>query len=135
MTMSGTHTADAMAQIYPIDAALSTHRPVVHGEYRSMALAQRHDLRARLHPRALLGDDEFAAGEVASGLGQQDRDLQREHVLAVEILMQAVVVAGAVLQKQRRRPALARGMATFDELVVLLREPGVDIKRLVPAIG
>jgi len=40
-----------------------------------------------------------AAGEVAARLRQQDRDLQRKHVFAIEILMQAVVVAGLVLQQ------------------------------------
>ena len=80
-----------------------------------LALPQRHDLGARLHARALLGQHELAAREIALRLGQQERDLQRKHMLAVEILMQAVVVALAVLQQQRRRPGLAGAMAALEE--------------------
>ena len=53
--------------------------------------------------RALLGHDELAAGEIDAGFRQQDGHLQREDVLAIEILMQAVVVPGAVSQEQRPR--------------------------------
>src|SRR5688572_6514393 len=98
MALSGMDTADAMAQFHPIDAALSAHRPVVHGEHHSMALPQRHDFRPRLHAGTLLGHYEFAAGEVPLRFAEQDRELQRKDVLAVEILMQAVVVARTVLQ-------------------------------------
>ena len=100
-----------------------------------IALAQRHDLGARLHARALLGQHEFAAGEVPAGLGQQDRDLEREDVLAVEVLVQAVVVALAVLQEQRRRPRLPGRMAALEERRVLARIAHVDAHRLVPAVG
>ena len=37
--------------------------------------------------------------------------MQRKHVLAVEILVEAVVVLGSVLQQQRRWPLLARAVA------------------------
>ena len=49
------------------------------------------------------------------GSRQQDRDLEREHVLAVEVLVQAVVVALAVAQEQRRRPELPGGVAAREE--------------------
>jgi hypothetical protein len=74
----------------------------VDGEDHALAAAERHDLGAGLHRGALLGEDELAAGEVLVGLGEQDRHLEREDVLAVEVLVQAVVVAGAVLQEQGR---------------------------------
>ena len=88
-------------------AARSLHRPFVHGKQHRIAFAERHDLAARLHARALLDQHELAALEVAAGLAQQHRRLQRKHHLAVEIAVQAVVVAGAVAQQQRRRPRLA----------------------------
>ena len=62
----------------------------------------------------------------APGLGQQDRDLQREDVLAVEVLVQAVVVARAVLQQQRRRPRLAGAWQRSRNVRVLGRVAHVD---------
>ena len=75
---------------------------------------ERHDLAARLHARPLLDQHELAAFEVPRRVAQQDRGLQREDQLAVEIAMQAVVVARLVAQQQRRRPLLAAGM-TFAQ--------------------
>src|SRR3546814_8972576 len=69
-------------------------------------------LDARLPARPLLGQHELPAGEVAARLGQQHGRLQGKHLVAVEILVQAVVVAGIVAQQQRRRPLLSGAMAT-----------------------
>ena len=46
-----------------------------------------------------------------AGIAQQHGRLQREHQLAVEVAVQAVVVARPVAQQQRRRPLLAAGVA------------------------
>ena len=54
-----------------------------------------------MHAGPLLREHEFAAGEISLRLGKQDRDLDRKDVLSVKILMQAVIVARAVLQEQR----------------------------------
>ena len=43
-------------------------------------------------------------------------------MLAIEILVQAVVVAGPISQQQRRRPRLAGGAAALEQLLVLERE-------------
>ena len=64
----------------------------------------------------------------APGCGQQDRHLEREHVLAVQVLVQAVVVAGAVLQQQRRRPHLAGGVAARQ----ITRRAPPDSARAMP---
>ena len=106
VAVAGAHAAHAVAHVDAVDAARALHRAVVHREDHRLALPQRHDLGARLHARALLGQHELAAGEIARPAGQQDRHLQRKDVLAVEVLVQAVVVARAVLQQQRRRPRL-----------------------------
>ena len=118
MAVAGADPADAMAQINAIEPARPLHRPVMHSKCHRVALPQRHHFGPRLHPRPLLGQHEFAAGEIATRFRQQYRDLQREHVLAIEILMQAIVVAGAILQQQRRRPDLAGVMAPLQERLV-----------------
>ena len=53
---------------------------------------------------------------------QQHRRLQREHHLAVEVLVQAVVVAGAVAQEQRGGAGLPGGMAKAKVLSAFLSE-------------
>ena len=118
MAFARADAADAVAQVDAIKSAGALHRPVMHRKHHRVALTQRHHLGTRLHARPLLGQHELAAGEIAARLRQQDRDLQRKHMLAVEVLMQAVVVAGAVLQQQRRRPGLAGGVAALQESVV-----------------
>jgi hypothetical protein len=54
---------------------------------------------ARLLPRPLLRENEFSAGEVHSGAGKQHRNLQREHVLPVNVLMEAVEITLSVFQQ------------------------------------
>ena len=119
--------ADAVAHVDAVDAARALHRPVMHRKDHAFALAQRHDLHARLHARPLLGQHELAAGEVASRIGQQDRELQREDVLAVKILVQAVVIAFAVLQQQRRRFGLSRLVAAREKGGVICRDSALAI--------
>ena len=104
VAMAGTDPADTMTQINPIRSACPLHGPVMHSKGDRVALPERNHLGPRLHPRPLLRQHELAAFEIAPRLRQQDRDLQREYMLAIEILMQAVVVTLAILQQQRRRP-------------------------------
>src|SRR5579872_1902481 len=56
-------------------------------------------------------------------------------MLAVEVLMQAVVVADSILKEKRRRPCLTRIVATLDEVGMFLRIADIDSHRFIPAIG
>src|ERR1700722_10590065 len=105
--------AHAMAELDPVVAATAFRRPAIHREDHGVALDERDDGGAGLDARALLGQHELAACKVATGIGQQRRDLEREDVFAVEVLMQAVVVARSVLKEKRRRTGLSRGMAAL----------------------
>jgi hypothetical protein len=124
-----------MAHVDAIGAARTLHRPLAHREDDPVALAQAHDLGARLHARPLLGQYELAAGEVASGLGEQDRDLERKDMRSVNVLVQAIVIAGAIAQQKRRRPHLTGGMASGAERLVLGGVANIDSHRRVPAVG
>jgi hypothetical protein len=73
-------------------------------------------VRARLAARALLEEQQLAALVVAAGLRERNDDLQRKRQGAVEILVQAVVVAGVVAQQQRCGPALAGGVTGVEIL-------------------
>src|SRR5215510_5822931 len=72
VAMPGAHAADTVAEVDAIDPAGSPHRAMVDREDHGIALRQWHHFRPRLHARALLGDDELAAGEVSLRLRQQD---------------------------------------------------------------
>ena len=110
--------AHAMPQVHAIHTAHAPHGAVMDGDHRSVALTQRQHERPRLHARTLLGHHELATFEIAPRLRKQYHHLQREHMLAVEILVQAVVVVGAVLQQQRRRPLLPGSVTARDEVGV-----------------
>ena len=88
-----------------------------------------------MHARALLGDDEFAAGEIAFRFREQYCDLEREDMLTVEVLVQAVVIAGTVLEQQRGGPCLSGDVATVEKGRVVTGKTDIDPERVVPAVG
>ncbi len=99
--MPGPHSADAVPKLHPVDAAHAPHRVTMGRDHRGIALTQRQYQRRRLHAWHLVGRHEYATGEIAPGARRQDRNLQREDMLAKEVLMQTVVVVRAVLKQQR----------------------------------
>src|SRR5437660_428251 len=56
-------------------------------------------------------------------------------MLTVKILMQAVVIIGAILEQKRCRPRLTCLMAALDEVRVVPRVLNIDAHRAVPAIA
>lgn|SRR5215467_12427712 len=65
MALSAADAAHAMAHIDPILALRSFDRPIVNSERDCVTLAEGHDLDPALHTRALLGQHELSAGEIA----------------------------------------------------------------------
>jgi DNA-binding transcriptional LysR family regulator len=131
---AGAHLADAVPQRHPVIAPGAAVRPLVDGEHHAVALGKRHDGRACLHARTLLGKHELAALERRLRLGQQCRDLQGEDMLAVEILVQAIIIARTILQQQRRRSALPGGVAPRQERRMSGRKPHVHPHALMPGV-
>ena len=76
------------------------HRAMMHGEGYSIPLPKRHHLWSRLHARTLFGDHKFPAGEIPSRFRKEECHLYRKHVFSIKILVQAVVIAHSILQKQ-----------------------------------
>src|SRR5689334_17162700 len=93
VALTGADAADAMTHFYAVNALAALNRAAVDGEHDRVALLQRDHFDPALHPRALFGQNEFAAGKIQAGLRQQDGELQRERQFAVQILMQAIEVA------------------------------------------
>src|SRR6185437_14537902 len=77
--------------------------------------AEEHGRFPARHPGPLRGDHEFPARELAFGLRQAHRHLQRKHPLAIEVLVQAVAIVRAVLQQEWRRFHLSGGVAALEE--------------------
>src|SRR5689334_14161658 len=111
MALPRAYPAHAMAQVDAIPAFRALHWPMMDREDHAVSLAERHHLSVRLLARSLLREHEFAAREVVSRHREEEGDLQWEDVLAIEILMQAVVIALAIVQQERCWPGLAGAMA------------------------
>src|SRR5215471_4376923 len=100
---------------------------MVHCERHGISFLKGHHFCARLHTRTLLDKKKFAARKIPIRFRQQNGVLDRKDVFAVEVLMKAVVVAGAVLKQQRRRPELASPMATPNKIGMLLGITHTDL--------
>jgi hypothetical protein len=124
-----------VAQRYSIDAAGSALGAVVDGEDDGLALPERDDGSTRLHTGALLGEDELATGEVASGVAEEEGYLKREDERAVEILVEAVVVALLVLEQKWCGARLAGVVAELEEFIVGGGEFVRSAEGLVPLVG
>ena len=92
MPPARTQSTHPVPHVDPIHAPRALNRSMMDREDHTLTLAQRDDLDARLHAWALLGEDEFTAREIDSRPGEQKRNLEREDVFAVEVLVQAVVI-------------------------------------------
>src|SRR4029077_6089042 len=79
------NATDAMAHVHAISAACTLSRSVVDGEYDPHSLLKWYHLHSRLHAWSLFGERELAACKFLAGLRQQERDLEREDVFAVNI--------------------------------------------------
>ena len=101
MAMSGTQSADAMPQIHAIRASRTLHRSMMYRKGNRVTPAKRNHLRSGLHPWALFGEHKLPTRKILSRFREKDGDLDREDMLAIEILMQTIVVTLAVLQQQR----------------------------------
>jgi hypothetical protein len=64
MPFSTVQATDAMTHGHPIVAVPAFDRALIHGKNQCVALFQVLHQWARLHARALFGEDEFAAGKI-----------------------------------------------------------------------
>lgn len=106
-----------MPHVHAVRAAGTLAWTLASGERDRLPCNQRHHLDARLHARTLLGQNEFTAFKIASRLRVKYRDLNRKDMFPVKVLMQVIVAAGAVAQKQRRGPRLASENTTISPIV------------------
>ena len=96
--MARANATDAVTEVHAINILRTLDRTLMNREDDGVALAQRYDHRPRLHTWPLLRQYKFAASEISLRFRQQDCELKRKNVLAVEVLMEAIVIAGFVLK-------------------------------------
>src|ERR1700676_5311742 len=135
VALTGTQATHAVAEVDAVSPLGAFDGPVVNREHDRISLLQRNHLNSALHPRPLFGEYKLASGEVPTRLGRQDRRLQWKNQLTVKVLMQAVKVAGNVLQQQRRRPRLAAIVAKFQILGMAHGIHTINSHPLIPAVG
>jgi hypothetical protein len=87
-----------MPEVHSINTLPALHRAMINRKHHAVTLSKRHNHRARLHARSLFSHNKFAASEIFVGFRQQHCDLKREDVLAIQILVQAVVIVSSVLE-------------------------------------
>src|SRR5437016_6994807 len=105
--MDAAHT---VPQRRAIPAARALDGTMARREDHHLALHGCDDLAARLRARPLLDEQELTSVVVDAGPAQEARELEWKDHVAVEVLVQAVVSAGFVVQEERRRfrlPVLA----------------------------
>jgi hypothetical protein len=134
MSLSGAQSAHSMPEIDTIGSPRTADRAMMDCEGNRISSAKSHDFGTGLHARPLLGEDELTAGEVLLRRREQDCHLNRKDVLSVQILMETVEVAGAVLEEKRSRTQLSPVMASLDEICVFLWVTSCYPHCLVPTV-
>src|SRR5262249_2796310 len=115
VALTRTDGAHAMTDVDAIIAACAGDRTVAIGKNEGFALLKADRSAARLGPRTLLDQEQLAANEIISLAAEEAGHLQRERNLAIEVLMQAVIATGPVVEDQRSRLALSVFAADFKE--------------------
>ncbi len=87
MTMPRADAAHTVPEIDAVHTTSALHRAVMDRENDCVTLVKLYDFWPRLHARTLFNQHKFAAREITFGFGQQNRDLEWEDVLAIEVLV------------------------------------------------
>ena len=88
-----------MPKIHSIVASFAFDGPMVNRECHSVSFTKGNDFDLRLHARLLFRQYKFVTRELTSRLREQNRDLNRENILSIKVVVEAVEVAWSVLQQ------------------------------------
>src|SRR5258708_28067767 len=131
---SRSDATDSMLEIHAVSSTSSLHRTVVNCEKHPVALLELRYFGPRLHAWPLLSQPKLSSGEIFTRACKQERNLERENEIAIQVLMQGVEVARVVLQQERCRPQLSCLMTLLQVFCMCFRILNVDLHRLTPAI-
>lgn len=102
-----------MSEVCAIVAARAFRWTIARGDDYCFALFQANGMADRLRAGLLFQQQQLASGEFLAGLAQADDDLEGEKALAIEILMEAIIIARSVPQDEWRRPLLTGVVASL----------------------
>src|SRR5437867_1794377 len=131
----GGDAADSVTHGPAVDAARAFDGTVTSGEDDHFPLRWCDRLTPRLRSRTLLDQEEIAPCVVSLSPAQEAGELQREHDVAVEVLVQAVVAAGLVVEQERRRLGLAAAVTDGPQTVEGRGMRGRGVQRGLPLVG
>src|SRR5690242_16821924 len=106
-----------MAEVGAVKAARSFHRTITRGDDGGLALLEANGVTDRLRAGLLFDQQQLASGELLVRLAQADDNLEGKEDLAVKILMEAIKIAGSVMEQQGRRPLLAGNVAALEKVI------------------
>src|SRR5579864_2445502 len=115
VAFSGSKRAYAVTEIRAVVPASALRRTITRGDDHRFTLLQSYHLPERLRPWTLLHQQQLPAGELLFRTAEAKNYLEGKDNIAVQVLMQAIEIAGSVVQQQRRRPLLAARMAMSKE--------------------
>src|SRR5262245_42234405 len=115
VTAAATQSADAVTHGGTIEAAYTQDGAIPGGDDSRFTLRGNDHDRCALRSRALLDQHQFASCVVPALLTECNDHLERKEVLTVQVLMQAIEVAGPIAQQDRSWPPLPICMADLQE--------------------
>ena len=128
--------AYGVAESYAVVAAGAFYGAIPGGENNGLALLRADHFGFGLRAGLLFDEDKFSTFPVAARLAQKEDHLEGKADLAVEVLMEAVVAAGFVVQDQRSGFGLSGFVTDFQEGGMIGRVGRVRFaQRFRPLIG
>jgi len=115
MTAASVQGTDAVAHVRSIEAATSLYRAVPRRNSDGLTPLWHDHMWCVLRTGALLDEYEFTTIVVFAPLTERENHLEGEEEVPVQILMQAVEIAGSILQQNRGRPLLAAGVTELEK--------------------
>ena len=132
VTVAASDRADAVAQTCAGIAPNRLPWTIVYRKYGGFAQLQGDHICDGLHAGAGFRENEFTTGEILLRRVQHKHDLEGKPDIAVQVLMQAIVIAGLVSQDKGCGPGLPGVMALLQPGLMAVR---VILARHVQALG
>src|ERR1700730_6815527 len=100
-----------------METARAFHRTIARSDDGGLALLKGDGVTDGLRAGLLLHQKQFASGRLLVRLAQADYNLEWKKDLTVQILVEAIKIAGSVMEQQGRRPLLARCVAALEKVI------------------
>ena len=124
------HGADPVFDRGSVKTARPLRRTPPGGDNDRFPFSRKQHMPDGLRPWPLCDEEQLAARKIFIWLGQRKDHLERENDIAVDVLVKAIIVSGAVFQHERRRAGLAVCVAIFEKVFVVFGVPARKLERV-----